>query len=792
MPTLRDLRIWLLIAATYFAAAKLGLTLAFLNASTTAVWPPTGIALAAMLLRGPRVWPGIFLGAFLANATTAGSPLSSVIIATGNTLEAVAGAYLVTRFAGGRQALSNGRSIFRFVLLAGIVSTEISATVGVATLTGFGLLPAHAAPTVWFTWWLGDGTGAVTIAPVILTWGTKREGRWTRRDVAELLLIFTLLLSLGWITFVASNYPLTFTCIPLCVWAAYRFGQREAAIGSLALSAVAVFGTVQGLGVFGHHAPNDALLLLQGYIATTSVVGVAVGAAVQGWREAETALRRSHAGRLNTIIDAEPAWLQLVSASGEILDINRAGLHTVGANDPSQVLGRSAIELVHEADRAAYLSLHRAALDGTAGHAEFRVTGVRGEERWVDCRAVPFSASVDTPDIPAVLTVTTDMTERRLLEEQLRQSQRLDAVGQLAGGIAHDFNNLLTAMLGFCDLSMSHVDEASPARPDLQEIKHAGQRAVALTQQLLAFSRKQVMKPQVLDLNATVERMFNLLPRLIGEDVHVTTELDPALLHVRADPTQVEQVLMNLAVNARDAMPTGGELRFRSRNVTLTEPPVSHAHVFEPGRYVVLEVIDNGRGMDEPTRVRVFEPFFTTKELGTGLGLATVYGIVKQSRGFITVDSRPGGGSTFTIYLPGTDAAVEPKPDPASETPAGGTERILLVEDEASVRRLVKRTLEARGYTVVEASNGFEALSIAGDAADVDLLLTDMIMPGMTGLQVAEELRRRKPGLRVLYMSGYSKQTLEARAPGEPRLHLLQKPFGAARLAQYVRDALAA
>jgi signal transduction histidine kinase/DNA-binding response OmpR family regulator len=379
------------------------------------------------------------------------------------------------------------------------------------------------------------------------------------------------------------------------------------------------------------------------------------------------------------------------------------------------------------------------------------------------------------------------------LESQLRQAQKMEAVGRLAGGIAHDFNNLLTAILGYGTLLLSRLREDDHGRQNVQEILKAGERAASLTNQLLAFSRKQVLQPKVLDLNALATNLEKMLRRLIGEDIELATSLDGDLGQVRADPGQIEQVIMNLVVNSRDAMPEGGKLTFETANATLGEDYVSRHLGAKPGRYVMLAVADTGVGMDAQTQARVFEPFFTTKEAGkgTGLGLATVYGIVKQSEGYISVYSEPGQGTIFKIYLPRIDQPVETATAGQAASVPRGTETILLVEDEEAVRRLARLILEGQGYAVIEAPSAASALAIAEQhATPIHLVLTDVVMPGMNARELSQALTRIRPSARVLFMSGYTGDTIVRHGVLEPGIAFLQKPFTPADLARKVREVL--
>jgi two-component system cell cycle sensor histidine kinase/response regulator CckA len=462
--------------------------------------------------------------------------------------------------------------------------------------------------------------------------------------------------------------------------------------------------------------------------------------------------------------------------------------------DPEGFDGRleTFFELVHPEDRHALRDATRSALELDRPYSiEHRIVRPDGTVLWVYERGDVVRSPEGDPI--RIVGIVQDITDRRRLEEQFLQAQKMEAIGRLAGGIAHDFNNLLTAILGYTDLLISQTDESHPTRGDLEEIQKAGDRAAALTRQLLAFSRQQMLEPRVIDLNEILGSLENMVRRLIGEDVALVTRLEPGLGLVRADPGQIEQVILNLVVNSRDAMPGGGTLTITTGTAVVTEPVGIGRAAVPPGRYSVVDVTDTGSGMDAATQARIFEPFFTTKEKGkgTGLGLATAYGIIKQSGGYIVCETQPGRGTTFRLYLPGHAGVGESASPPrarVSRAPAGGRRTVLLVEDEDAVRRLSRRLLEADGYQVLEAPGGERAIALArSHPGPIDLLLTDVVMPDLKGPEVAARVAKLRPAIQVLYMSGYANVELADLGPGAV---LLQKPFTPETLAAKMEEAV--
>lgn len=504
-------------------------------------------------------------------------------------------------------------------------------------------------------------------------------------------------------------------------------------------------------------------------------------------------------------IDAEARYRTLVEQLAAVTYIARLGLEgewlyvspqiwTMLGYTPEEWLADPTMWLrrIHPDDRALVASAEDAAIAGRPFRAQYRLLHREGRVVWVDDNA---SVMRDADGNNLLHGVLLDVTERKSLETELQQAQKMQAVGQLAGGIAHDFNNILTVILGYAQILLDRE------RPDeelvqhgAEQIRNAADRAAALTRQLLAFGRKQVLQPRMLNFNQILSGLDKMLRRLITENIHISTTTASDLGSVKADPAQMEQVILNLAINARDAMPNGGHLTIETANVELDEAYAADHETVRPGPYVMLAVSDTGSGMNAQTQARIFEPFFTTKELGkgTGLGLATVYGIVKQSGGYIWVYSEPGRGSTFKVYLPRVDAAADALNGKRPEvSTVRGTENILLVEDDRMVRNLADSVLKACGYNVIVPEHLDEVESLCRTyPGTLDLLLTDVVMPGISGLELARRLALLRPQMKVVYMSGYTENALMQQDQLATDIHLLQKPFTPAALAKKVREVL--
>jgi len=509
-------------------------------------------------------------------------------------------------------------------------------------------------------------------------------------------------------------------------------------------------------------------------------------------RAAQENLRRSEANFRSLVTNA-PYGICSCDSSGKILDANPAFLELLGLSSPGDVVGQHIYSLYAESEEWFDLADHlRSAAPFKGLTAEWkRKTGTTVVR--VSGRAVPNGRKEGV----VFEIFAEDVTERRALEQQLRQSQKMEAVGRLAGGIAHDFNNLLMVISGYSEFLLERLGGEPHLRGPAQEIASASERASALTRQLLAFSRKQMLAPRIVNLNDIATENLKMLTRMIGEDIDLVMTPGKNLWSVRADAGQIEQVIMNLAVNARDAMPSGGKLTIETANITLDEEYARVHAPLRPGDYVMASISDTGAGMDSETQSHIFEPFFTTKgPKGTGLGLSTVYGIVKQSGGYIWVYSELGRGTTFKIYLPRVPSVEEPLVQAAVsplqfQKVEPGTETILLVEDEANLRYLARQYLEKQGYKVIEAADGAVAMQIAvAHEGVIHLLLTDVIMPGMNGRELAQRISEIRPNVKVLYMSGYTENVIGHDGTLEAGVRLLQKPFNLRDLKSKVREVL--
>ena len=507
----------------------------------------------------------------------------------------------------------------------------------------------------------------------------------------------------------------------------------------------------------------------------------------------EEMLQKSES-KFRTIFERVAVGIALVSIDGQLVETNPA-LREMLRYGEEELRNRVFNEFIHPEDAAIDVDLDQELIAGKRDHYQIEKRFIRKDGGVVWCQLNVSFIRGGQQERPFTICMVEDITERKRLETQFFQSQKMETIGRLAGGIAHDFNNLLTVIKGYTQLSLNHIQEGDPCRENIEEIKSAAERAAELTNQLLTFSRRQILDMKVLDLNTIVRGLEKMTGRIIGEDIEMFTVLDDHLGRVKTDPGQLEQVILNLVVNARDAMPAGGKLAIETANVVLDDT-YARTHIgVTPGSYVMLSVSDTGCGISPEIKELIFEPFFTTKEegKGTGLGLSTIYGIVKQSGGSIWVYSEPGRGTTFKIYLPRVEeeTGAPPVQDDTDHLPMG-KETVLLVEDDPSLRALAARVLRYQGYKVLEATNGHEAIGIARENVQeiIHLLLTDVVMPHMGGRELVKRMKTLHSEIRVLFISGYTEHAITYHAGLKPGTPFLQKPFSPTALAKKVREVL--
>jgi PAS domain S-box-containing protein len=779
-----------LSAMAYFAAARLGYGLTIPH-GVVALWPPAGVMLGLLLLSSRRFWPAILvgaaIGAIVAELLQGNTFLFGILAATTNLTESLIAASVVRYRIKSRQALATLRGLLEVSVTAAAVTNALTAWLGALLLQGYfhsGLM------RVWLVWWAGDALGILIFTPVILAWLGPKPWRGRSASavieavVVAVLFYFVADLSLGNSTIFGFK-PLPYATLPILFWAAVRFGYAGAATLSLALTLIATWHATQGLGPFAAEGRGGLKVAIDLYLYL-GIAGVATlipAAALEERRLAGLKLRDSE-DRYRGVVNAATDAIITIDEASRIEFVNPA-IEAMLGYAPSDLIGHDLTMIMPAGFRQRHkVSLQRY-VDTGQRHINWQSVLLTGLHR--DGHEVPLEVSfgeLHVGERRLFTGILRDITEKRRLEEQFRQAHKMEAIGQLAGGIAHDFNNMLTAIHGYSSVMLDNLPEHDTNRGDVAEILKASERAASLTRQLLAFSRQQVLAPRVMDLAATVHNIEPMLHRLIGEHIALVVNA-PLGQFVRADPGQLEQVILNLAINARDAMPAGGRLEIA------VSPAESPAAAGTSG--VTLTVRDTGEGMDENTVRRIFEPFFTTKELGkgTGLGLSTVDGIVSQSGGEIRVTSAPGAGATFTITLPRAEQEADaPAAQKTATKPHKG--KILLVEDDDTLRTLMKRFLERDGYIVCTAALPSEALVLAGDSSrQIDALVSDVYLPEMNGRSLADLIRASRPGLRVLLVSGYTNDDLVLSGKLGADTEFLQKPFEPRELIEKV-DAMIA
>ena len=818
-----------LIALAYFGLAKLGLALASINASATPIWPATGFAIAALLVGGYRLAPAIFAGAVAANYLTAGSIQTCVAIGFGNTLEALIAAALINA-GNGREIFQTPLGIIRFGLICLVPATMASATVGVAALNYDGLLDPAKVIGIWTTWWLGDTAGALVVAPFLVLWANAPPPSFRLPSAGEFFVILLAAVGVALITFGPwlddriNRNALGFIIVVPLLWAALRTSPRETATAALLISGIAVWGTYSGYGPFVSANVNASFLFLLMFMLSVTMPSLVLAADVAQRRETEHALRdtalaldRQIASGMAELAQKEQQFRLLIQSVSDyaIYMLDPHGNVQSWNSGAEKIHGYAASEIIGQNFERFYTAEDRTAGKPKAALGEARDKGIfQSEARrcrkdgsffWANVIIRPIYGSDGT--LIGYAKVTRDDTERKLAEEQLAQSrnqlmqaQKMEAVGQLTGGIAHDFNNLLMVVIGNLEnvdrnLGQIHEEHAGRLRRMVDNAVMGARRAATLTQKLLAYSRRQPLVPKPLDVNKFITSEIDFLQRSLGETIEIEPACGAGLWRTELDAGQLESAILNLAVNARDAMQGGGKLTIETANAYLDEEYARDHPEIIPGQYVMIAVTDSGTGMSKETIEKAFEPFYSTKAVGegTGLGLSQVYGFVRQSGGHIKIYSEVGQGTTIKLYFP---RLLGGAPDePAITTQKQTTERgttVVLVEDEELVRMYLMDVLSDLNYHVIDFDNAEDALKLVEDVEQrIDLMLTDVVLPGMNGRELGNKAHAVRPDLKVLYMTGYSRNAIVHQGRLDPGVEMVQKPITQADLAAKIRSMLA-
>jgi PAS domain S-box-containing protein len=905
----------LAVATAYALAALLAFQVGSARMIVASVWPPAGLALAVLLLFGPRWWPGILLGAVVANLMRGVSLPAAVAISVGNTLATLLACRALRRV-GFCTSMYRVRDALFLIGIGALTAPVLSAAVGTVTLHLLSGAPPDALPTLWLNWWSGDAIAIMLVTPLLLTWLQGSRPILSRNRILEILLLGVGLVAgnVG-LRVIPQGYEYAVFALVSC--AAIRFGNRGCSLVTVIVAAIVSLHTLHGDGPFAGGI-NDGYWRLQVFLALLAAGALVLTAMAVGQARVASALRASEL-RFRRVFEHAGVGIGVVNEEGRIIDAN-ASLQQMLGYSQDELLGRPISGISHPDDvstsnallhdlvsgrRTTYRMTKRylrkngsifwgrlattlipanqdgpgcvigliediseqqatvEALRGTSqtlqtlvdasplaiftldtdgrvrswnhaaeqmlgwsasdviGHTlpflpaeemeTFRNTlgrvlageslsGYQVERRRQDGQPVDLricAAPMRRPDgtIDRVIALAEDVTERKSLGEQLRQAQKMEAIGQLTGGLAHDFNNILTIVITNAALMASELkSEQAEARVELEELHRAALRGVELVRKLMAFSRRRAVEMKPLDLGQVITDASRDLGRLLPASVQVAVQVESGVqLTINGDVGAIEQILFNLATNARDAMPEGGTLRLSTYRAWLDEEHRRTRGWGNVGNYIVLTVSDTGCGMSAGVRARAFEPFFTTKEIGkgTGLGMAMVYGLVTQHRGYADIHSEEGRGTMVRLFFPAVSVPVEQSIRPSEVQPAGGKERILVVDDEEGVRRSAVRVLSRFGYAVQEAADGEGALAAVGEApAPFDLVISDMVMPRMGGMALYRELRSRNSEARVLLMSGHTAEDMDAVEEPAAGVKFLHKPWSVTDLLRRVREVL--
>lgn len=804
------------VGITYFLLAKGGMLLAAAHPSASAIWPAAGLALAAILIWGLRISPAIFVAAFLADFTTTGTVAPSLAIAAGNTLEAIAAGLLINRFSGGIRTFDTAPGIAVFALVVALISTPISATVGVGALQVAEGTLSQSAPSLWLTWWLGNLAGAVLVAPAIVLFLRDPLASGELRPLLQILAIAFLAGVIAFSPALAAWLDrglLAFIALIPLLWAALYQSPRNTAAVALVLAAGMIWATLAGSNALSPLFLNNALLTGLVFLASIALPSLALSAErrakpneqklaladyeeTSGASEAkddDTGLRESEDQLQRLINGIHDYAIFMLDPQGRIVSWN-AGAARIKQYTREQALGKHVSMFYTPEDKA--IDLPGTALKTAAREGRYEGEGWRqrqdGTRFWAN---VVIDAIHDSHgNIVGFGKITRDVTEKReamlALEkarDQLAQAQKMETIGQVTGGVAHDFNNLLAAIIS----SLRLLEKKLPAEPQskrlLDNALSAAERGASLTQRLLTFARRQDLKPETVDIQKLIAGMTELLRRSIGPSIAITTRLHSDRTMATVDPTQFELALFNLALNARDAMPSGGSLTIEISDEIVTQSLPGTE--LKPGRFVLIEVTDTGTGMDADTLRRAIEPFFTTKGIGkgTGLGLSMVQGLAAQSGGSMKIESEVGKGTTVSVWIPASDGeATLPSPPEPDMYEAVKECQVLVVDDDPLVSMGTVAMLEDLGYRTIEVSSGRKALTVLDSGAAVDIVITDQAMPGMTGTELVAKIREQRPDMPIILATGWADLPENAM----PDLFRLSKPYRQEELARAINRVL--
>jgi PAS domain S-box-containing protein len=804
-PLLRTVAQAALLGLAYAAAVRVAGAISIPNVSIAPIRLPNAIAIAALLLTPPSTW-WLFLVAIVPLNLRPGDPLVSVLYVVANSLEIVSTAAVMRMVSRGRPRLDDLRNCLAFVLVGVILAPLVSGFIG--ALAVLRIYPTVAFTSSWRVWWFGDAVGNVAVVPTLLalvSFRSRLMGGVRPARIAEGLTLMVLIVAGSLPTLgifgpaggsSATAFSTLYVPFPLLVWAGLRFGAPGAAGATLLLAALSILSALEGRGPFAEPANGSGVLILQQFIVVSGATAVTLAGVVDERRRTLTALQDSE-GRYRSLFDTATDVIVTTDLNGRLLTAN-AAFEAITGWTREEWFGRPLTAFLDPAQAPEAIRRMQATAAGLAPAAAqaWRVRISGGEWRIADVKASLFTQGGRAA---GVLLIARDITEqqraeaeRARLENEIAQSRKLEAVGQLAGGIAHDFNNLLQAILGFTELTREYLPPDSRGLSNLDNVTQAGERARDLTQQLLTFSRREVIHPQILDVPAAVDEIGHILRRVLPANVRLQIASAPSTPPVLAERGHIDQIVMNLCVNARDAMPEGGNVTVAIGVRSLDAAFVAARSWAREGEFVTIEVSDTGNGIAAEFLPRIFEPFFTTKAVGrgTGLGLATVYAIVKRYGGLIDIDTAIGRGTTITVYLLPSEGTVAPAPPAAKARASSGRgELILVAEDETAVRELAVKQLTRAGYRVLAACDGADALRLfAEHEPEIRLVFLDVMMPNGDGRHVRRTIGDRRPDVPILFATGYDDR---GERPGDAITDpLIEKPYSSVTLLAKVRELL--